>query len=93
MSARAMEIKMSLAKLPKPLTGCEHAVRRACKNRGEAGARVGVSQRGKPEDTHTAQIDGPPEVSCLYSVMSRLSAVGFPDERDAIAELNGVEEV
>jgi hypothetical protein len=38
------------------------------------------------------QIDGPPEVSCLYSVMSRLSAVGFPDERDAIiAEPNGVE--
>jgi len=32
--------------------------------------------------------DRPPAVSCLYSVMSRLSAVAFPDARDAIA--NGV---
>lgn len=51
-------------------------------------------QRGEPKDNNTVQIDGPPEVSCLYSVMSRLSAVGFPDERDAIvAEPNGAEEV
>jgi len=50
--------------------------------------RVGVSQRGKPR-THTEQVDGPPAVSCLYSVMSRLSAVGLPVERDAIAEPDG----
>jgi hypothetical protein len=80
MSAQAMGSRCPWRNCP--LTGCEHAVRRACKIVGKWG-RVGVNEASQG---HIQGTDRPPEVSCLYSVMSRLSAVGFPDERDAIAD-------
>jgi hypothetical protein len=64
---------MARRQVRRPPTSCEHAIGRTCGDE--------LSQQ---EGEGITETDGPVAVSCLYSVMSRLSAVELPDARLAI---------
>jgi hypothetical protein len=70
----------SLDKGEMMLAGCEHAIRGSCMG---CVPYVCVALMTSKE-VKMDRMNRPPEVSCLYSVMSRLSAVALEDVREAI---------